>query len=219
MKRLITVLILIMALSGMINASAEAFTVRNGLTFGMSVEDVTSFELNTNSVTISPYKDNDGVINYYMSSSVNIAGYGGSTIHYGFDETGKLRWIEYWIEPTDGYKYVKDLSAAFEVIEPSLKKYDEISLGALEGLDGQTFLRLYNVIDGTSKNAVQCGKSERLAVFDNEYVLIQHLSMLAGNMPWHIVSYRLQEDEMVKKIYQDFSDAQKYIQDSMKNDF
>ena len=115
MKKVISVLlvILILIVCGIEIGIAEDFSVRNGIRFGMSIDEVAEIEEANNSIVEKS--------EYSVSATSNVAGFDDCHIYYSFKDN-KLTYFEYkW-----GHYYGSDYSELDKYFSDSNKKYDTI---------------------------------------------------------------------------------------------
>lgn len=157
MKKILFVLITIIILSFVVSSIAEPFQFRNGISFGMTIEEIIPIE-EKNGITIE--KNTYG---NYIASNCTVAGFDNCTIYYGFDDDNKLNRVHYIWDFTLSIKndkkkynalvseYEEEYSNIYRSIVSSLEnKYEKtgyIENGRLKYLDfynGDGPLNIYN---------------------------------------------------------------------------
>lgn len=107
MKKFISILLAMIIAMASVSAFAEAtamegeFSIRNGIKFGMTIDEVEKIETGINS--LSPgnreYAENKDTMSYYVDSiaGINLVRAASDTIEYSFcKETGELEAVSYW---------------------------------------------------------------------------------------------------------------------------
>ena len=148
MKKIVLILFTVLVLSCCITSSAEdAFSVRNGVKFGMSIEDVSSIETQ-NGIDVKPNRTSIQIDN------ISIAGFDGGEIYYHFSDDNKLTLFKYiWREKFDDSSskstfsryedsdiYYKMNEQYTSLVETLSEKYEII--GELKGSDRYNYINL-----------------------------------------------------------------------------
>ena len=226
MKKLLSLILCVGLLLSVISASAETFTLRNGIAFGDSMEDVMSKE----TIPIDSIDDEFGEFDeeedypYYIKTEEDtVAGISGSAIIYQFDKDKKLRDI----------KYAFPFSSSKDVIE---SHYESVNSGLVRKYgaplgysDGTRYIISGSAIDGAVEayrlNQLFGGIGDLLdydewVVNSDEYNIkieqvCYYYAAPNSNIEYgHGLSYTYFTDEMLQKE----QDAKQERQDAVDND-
>lgn len=236
MKRVVSILIILSVLFSLSVGFADDFSVRNGIRFGMTMDEVYQIELVENA---SGPEKKDYSRYYYDEGSkgiscnnVNVAGYDNADISYSFTADDKLgefeySWFYYYDKPefydTDSqFTQLKDI---YDDINGKLaNKYKLIS-----SISGHT----YRYIDFNDTNTanfylpefdnddIQYGFSQYLAQDGDNYVEIlcrcykNHLLMSDAFSLNASVQYRSISKELYEQRIKELENAQKKIDDDL----
>lgn len=202
-------------------SSPLPFSVRDGVTFLQSMEEVSKIEQN-HGISLTQQDD------LYTTGKISIAGYDDSWINYYFSENNQLTTIDMYFNPQKGYETLNHMEKSFFDIEDGLKKYDGYSVQIPSTLKGNSLSKWYDSIAANppeNGNSAACGKSGRLIQTDNGYVYIDHVCMLAGKLPLHFVAYTYYTNEEISNliaeqatIQEAETKEQQEIQESKSND-
>lgn len=115
MKKAISILlvILILIVCGIEVGIAEDFSIRNGIKFGMSMDEVAEIEEANNSIVEKS--------EYSVSATANVAGFDDCHIYYGFTDNQLVSISYNW-----GHYYGSDYSELEKFFSDSNEKYDVI---------------------------------------------------------------------------------------------
>ena len=165
------------------NDKKEQFSVRNGIMFGMTKDEVIEIDTNNDSGKYENEKDIDGNIKnnqiYYMPKSV--AGIDNGQVNYNFDNGGKLNKIEYywrskWL-PNDSDSKLKSIgdeyNEHFSTINDVMKsKYKTV--GRIDGntLTGINIDRINEEVKFPNDDVEIVGYNQYLANDGDNYVVI-----------------------------------------------
>lgn len=130
MKKNIFVFIIITILSLTISSLAEPFQFRNGISFGMTIEEIIPIE-EQNGITLEKGTDR----NYYKAKNCKVAGYDNCDIYYYFDDDDKLESVSYhWT--SHFYKGSSDDANTFKKLLSSCERdYDSIFTSVVSSLE------------------------------------------------------------------------------------
>lgn len=225
MKQLLSlVLVLTVALFSSSLALAEQFSIRNGITFNLSVEEVERIDRSAGGTEFRnvaernkewgiSYSEED---EYTYCSYATLAGYSG-TINYRFTNPDKkLYEIEYDFQADSD----TDIDSVFNELETSLTKYDELSIGS----DPQIYGTCVQETNDDAFLAEVFGYTSRIVPYSEYYVVIDHiatrssLSGLPDNFD-HYISYSMKSKSEVDRILSEKSDKSEAAQKSKDTDF
>ena len=168
-----------------------AFSLRNGVLFGMSPDDVKQIE-KENEVKLGQ-KTGYGNRAYTTDDNIAIAGYLGSRVEYYF-ERGQLDRVEIHIQPDGLFSWSSytELTKAFQEIESALEKYD------VNCIDLPFFPRIDSITVSMHDNKTNKshGRTHRMVHTTDGYVYIEHFAIdcveagLGVPFYYHIVVYK-----------------------------
>ena len=145
MKRFISIILFIAISLSIITATAEGFTLRNGITFGDSMEDVKGKE----TIEIAEIdeelgeKDADKDYPYSITTKKDtVAGISGSIIKYRFDKDKKLREVKYEFASSTSKEVIDN---NYESVNSGLVRKYGSPLGYS---NGKSFIVTGSAIDG-----------------------------------------------------------------------
>ena len=209
MKKIISLVLMVaMLFSLSAFAEEEEFTLHNGTTFGMTMEEVIEIEGN-NGFVLSP-----GESGNTCSGNGIIANQQGTTISYQFDENDSLWHMQYSFSSLD----------TFDVVEQGLiKKYGNTDFSSETGLafpnicnENPSFpVPMAGYCDSTGKGAVTfdarlLNYSHRLVELDDgDCLFIEHYvwvrdcfvyGEISSVIEWHHLKYRLLTSDEIATI-------------------
>lgn len=236
MKRVISILIILSVLFSLSVGFADDFSVRNGIRFGMSMDEVYKIELVENAS--GPKKDDFSM--YYLlydgkdmtCEDVNVAGYDGADITYSFtadDKLGKFEysWFFYYDKPefadVDG-QFIK-LKDIYDDINGKLaSKYQlisSISGHTIKYVDFNTLIEDSFYAPELDNEDTQYGFSQYLAQDGDNYVEIlcrcyKNTFPLSNDITLGTsVSYRSIPKELYEQKIKEAEDTKKKIDDDL----
>ena len=226
MKKLITACLCLIVLISFINSClAEDFSIRNGIHFGMTIDEVKKCERDNGLPDSSIYfeSDNYGIIDKYycIGYETEIAGIYDSRLFYYFDlDTKKLREIQY--ELGSEYQSEKTATSNFTDISTSLNskyglpEYSSVLYsGSLYVIQTQNFLKAIFM----SKDPGDVAFHEWLIDYGNYYVLIDSTYYVTdANRHVTGVGYRCVTKEEEKQAIQDKTDYDNNKKQKKDND-
>ncbi len=197
MKKFISILATLSFLSLFVlgSAIAESFTLHSKVTFGMTLDEVTSYEKNAG-FTVSAQKIEYGTPKVKVAKKVEgtIAGIDGSEIHYYFDKDNKLYSATYWLG-----SQLRSTLTEYETLEAALtKKYgasNEVYLPIVEriGFESNDYLSCWG-LKRTNKTYPQYS-SWLIQQDDGTYVAIVHYfesaTVMGTKLTFHILGYQV----------------------------
>lgn len=211
----------------------DDFSVRNGIRFGMSVDDVYQIELVENAS--GPKKQNDSM--YYhldngkdvICEDTNVAGHNGATITYAFDGDGKLgefeyNWLFYYEKPefadVDG-QFTKLRDIYDDISGKLASKYQLISSVSghtIKYVDFNTLNEDPFYLPELDNKDTQYGFSQYLAQDGDNYVeiLCRCFKMLSNDISMITsVQYRSIPKELYEQRLKEAEDTQKKIDNDL----
>ena len=187
----LALLLLLCASTGALCESVfqEPFSIRSGIRFGMTYDEVRAAETATVSsdtqlLTYAHSPTRYAAYLYY--SGLTLAGYADTDLQYGFDEYGELKDITYLLGKL-GDKAYDDLLSKLS------GKYGEPQFTAPSVLETEA-LRMYTANDSISNNSLHRYNGWLLSYTDC-YVkmeLVSAKSVISGkSFYWNVIGYRL----------------------------
>ena len=208
------ILVLTFALSMMVSMAEERFSVRNGIVFGMSMDEVESIEIANNTGEYTEKTNDDGTIELRYTPK-SVAGIDNGIVYYTFDDDKLIkieyRWFMTWAESGDNglvseehifndkkdadniyRKFEADYSSITDALSGKYEQVGYINNGEFHILDVGNLD--FGIIDDLKRDTVYTrdniydiiGFDEYLAQDDNDYVAILSHSYRADNKPYII---------------------------------
>jgi len=232
MKKLISFLVVLVVALSTVTSLGEvikmngSFSIRNGIEFGMSVEEVRNIEENITGNELYDYEENSSRImgNTYKLSyeedsiaGIPCTGNGGNIKYYFDDEDMMLEAISYWFgyyENKNGIMYYN------EICEIMSEKYgapifteddDEVFYVLTPAFESFLFYVEGNLLK-------QYAYSQWLVEYENIWVLVDAV-MYAGSKPALEVGYRCISAEEMNKIVIDALNEENIKANEQYNDF
>lgn len=213
-KVCIMILVLTFALSMMVSMAEERFSVRNGIVFGMSMDEVESIEIANNTGEYTEKTNDDGTIELRYTPK-SVAGIDNGIVYYTFDDDKlikiKYRWFMTWAESGNHglvseehifndkkdadniyRKFEEDYSSITDALSGKYEQVGYINNGEFHILDVGNLD--FGIIDDLKRDTVYTrdniydiiGFDEYLAQDDNDYVAILSHSYRADDKPYII---------------------------------
>ena len=203
MKKLISFILVITLALSMVAAMAEEeeFSVRNGIKFGMTPDEVRAIEAENGNENGEEF---GRTISY---ENVSVAGYPGTTIEYWFEDDSLFQ-IVYFIGAATGDETEKNAKAIVSDLYGSLKeKYGE---PAYNGEVGPTCSEKFSLYLKQSTFYSVPGYSEWLLNKADEYVNVDlFILSTLGTKYSPMLIYNKVADELIESIEQAEEDKQK----------
>lgn len=208
MKKLISILLILSIITvGIVgNALADDFSVRNGIHFGMTVDEVKALEKNNGVAEEDIYLDKFNGDYYCVGLNTSIAGIDDSRLLYQFDpETNLLVEFRYMLGP---YKISKDLAWEYfqTVLQSLMDKYGEPLHSSTT--DGAIFPIVSETMQGAALD-FNVTYYEWLVDFGDYYILIDAYNGDSGyGSTGSYVGYKYVSKEDAEKAIQNLIDEQ-----------
>lgn len=227
MKKFTTLLITLMVLfSFCYSANAEEFTLRNGIAFGDSMEDVKSKETIAIDTIDDEFGENDAESDHPYSITTKedtVAGISGSQIFYHFDKDKKLCEVVYFFASSSN----KDIiDSNYETINSGLVRKYGSPLGNSNGKSHiitssaiNDAVLIYEIMKMVGGVGDMRDYDEWIVRCDNYNVKIDQVCYYAGSSYsdinyMHCLGYKYFTDEMLK----DKQNEKKEQQETVDND-
>lgn len=244
MKKTLLFSVSIILLLSCVTALADPmdFSLRDGIMFGQTVDEVTLIEKKNGTVlqlvdndtefdiTTSLFKNlygSNGIVEEgpeYKTGELSIIGFNGSIIKYGFFNNGKLSSIKYII--TSGGWFNNDgplLDDAFNLVEQGLVKYDKNLLTIPQTLARRSvYNEWYDEMEeslSSDRDTSLHGRSERLVEIDDGYVLIEHFAFVISTVSVHRVYYSYISPEELSTVLENENMILQEFQQNLKDNF
>lgn len=174
MKRILSFLIVLVLILGGYSGIAEMFSVRNGIEFGMSKDEVIRIETEVNglkytgddSETDESYDlwDGEHINGRVVFDCKSLAGYDNAdNIQYYFDESDSLNRIVYlWLGQTKPENYTPSLFSSLKPSDEMLKQYRDLTGSLSEKYE------LIGDMEGGEINSVDFGNPRYIDIFWND---------------------------------------------------
>lgn len=214
MKKMVSLILAVIFLcitSGFAETYMESFTVRNGISFGLTLDEVKKIEKNTGPLT----KDGD----YWKIENITISGISNSTVYYGFDSNQRLYEFHYnYNTPRTSYAFCE--REYLRITQSLINKYGE----PLGYSGGKTHVIRTATLDSLIESLRTIELFFPIAVPStyylpyNEWVIdtndghikIEHVMIYIGNSSGestpHILKYQFYSNEEWDKLLNNYAD-------------
>ena len=211
MKKIVGLLYMIVMLLSISAFAEDTFTLHNGITFGMTADEVIQQE---QAAGFEYTVDNQSARKLIIIGKV--AGYDETSINYIFADDGTLSCMQYTF-------HNGNQSSVYQAMENTLaKKYGKAEYGSLTGLslpeftaNGKLYSRDFStgesVISNGNRPVFSCEYSQRIVpISETEYVYIEckywdRIYLFDHRHEEVVISYQLLDAETVQSIMGDIS--------------